>query len=62
MTTTMSTGSTSEWTAAPMRPTARWVPVSTGSGRARMEMVWAVPAVSIPAVTASNAPDASAAA
>ena len=37
-----------EWTAASLRPTARWVPVSTADGRTRMEMVWAVPAVTVP--------------
>ena len=40
----------SEWTAASLRPTARWVPVSTADGRTRMEMVWSVPAVTVPQV------------
>jgi hypothetical protein len=43
-------GAETEWTAAPLRPTARWVPVSTADGRIRMEMVWAVPAVTVPQV------------
>ena len=54
MTTTMSAGVTSEWDAAPMRPTARWVQASTGDGRLRMEMVWGLPAVTVPAVTESG--------
>ena len=37
-----------EWTAAALRPTARWVPISTADGRTRMEMVWAVPTVTVP--------------
>jgi|tagenome__1003787_1003787.scaffolds.fasta_scaffold8573366_1 hypothetical protein len=53
--TTTSTGVTSEWTATPMRPTARWVAATADSGGVRMEMVWAVPAVTVPAVTASGA-------
>jgi len=40
----------SEWTAASLRPTARWVPVSTGDGCTRMEMIWSVSAVEVPAV------------
>ena len=38
----------SEWTSASLRPTARWVPVSTADGRTRMEMVWSVLAVDVP--------------
>jgi hypothetical protein len=38
----------SEWTAASLRPIARWVPVSSADGRTRMEMVWAVPVVDAP--------------
>ena len=38
----------SEWTAASLRPTARWVPVSTADGRTRMEMIWSVPALDEP--------------
>ena len=37
----------SEWTAASLRPTARWVPVGTADGGTRMEMVWSVPAVTV---------------
>ena len=37
----------SEWTAPSLRPTARWVPVSTADGRTRMEMVWSVPEVDV---------------
>ena len=47
---TMIVGAESEWTAAALRPTARWVPVSTSDGRTRMEMVWSVPAVTVPRV------------
>ncbi len=36
----------SEWSAAPLRPVARWVAVTSESGRPRLEMVWAVPEVS----------------
>ena len=38
----------SEWTAPSVRPTARWVPVSTADGHTRMEMLWYVPAVDVP--------------
>ena len=38
----------SEWTAASLRPTARWVPVSTADGRTRREMIWSMPAVDVP--------------
>jgi hypothetical protein len=38
----------SEWTAPPLRPTARWVPVRTADDRTRMEMVWAVPVIEVP--------------
>jgi hypothetical protein len=38
-------GHASEWTAAPMRPTATWVPVTGSDGRTRLEMVWSVPAI-----------------
>ena len=48
MTTTV--GPQVEWTAAALRPTAHWVPVTTPGGRTRMEMVWAVPAVEVPQV------------
>lgn len=41
------TGFGSEWTAAALRPTARWVPVSGPDGRTRLEMVWSVPAVDL---------------
>jgi hypothetical protein len=41
----------SEWTAAPMRPTATWVPVTRPDGRTRMEMVWSVPALDVPDLT-----------
>ncbi len=37
-----------EWSAASLRPTARWVPVSTADGRTRLEMIWSVPAVDEP--------------
>jgi hypothetical protein len=46
MTTTI--GSRSEWTAAPLRPVARWVPVRDADGRAQLEMRWAVPTVEVP--------------
>lgn len=36
-------GGGSEWTAAPLRPTATWVSVRGVDGRARLEMLWAVP-------------------
>ena len=52
--TTMIVRPESEWTAPSLRPTARWVPVSTGDGRTRMEMVWAVPAVDVPYRAASD--------
>jgi hypothetical protein len=45
---TTNAGSETEWTAAPLRPTARWVPVSTADGRTRMEMVWSEPAMTVP--------------
>ena len=46
MTTTV--GSETEWTAASLRPTARWVAVRGADGRTRMEMVWSVPVVTVP--------------
>ena len=63
MSTTTSTGQASEWTAQSLRPTARWVAVPAASGRVRMEMVWAVPAVTVADVNAGPRPsDTSAAA
>jgi hypothetical protein len=44
---TMTIRPESEWTAASLRPTARWVPVSTVDGRTRMEMVWSVPTIDV---------------
>jgi hypothetical protein len=46
MTTTIRPGT--EWTAASLRPTARWVQVSTADGHMRMEMIWSMPAVDEP--------------
>ena len=43
-------GSQSEWTAAVLRPVARWVPVRDAGGRTRLEMSWSVPTVDMPAV------------
>ena len=54
MTTTMSTGQAGEWTAESLRPTARWVAVPAAGGRVRMEMVWAVPAVTVAEMTADR--------
>ncbi len=34
---------TAEWTAAPLRPAARWVAVAQDNGRQRLEMTWRVP-------------------
>jgi hypothetical protein len=48
MTTTI--GSQSEWTAAPLRLVAHWVPVRDADGRTRLEMTWAVPTVDVPQV------------
>ena len=45
---TTSVGPETEWTAAALRPTARWVPVITADGHARMEMIWSLPAVDVP--------------
>jgi hypothetical protein len=42
----------SEWTAESLRPIARWVAVPAASGRVRMEMVWAVPVVTVADATA----------
>ncbi len=50
---TTNTGQASEWTAESLRPTARWVAVPAAGGRVRMEMVWAVPAVTVADVTAA---------
>ena len=49
--TTTTSGGASEWTAGSLRPTARWVAVPAAGGRIRMEMVWAVPAVTVADVT-----------
>jgi hypothetical protein len=46
---TMMIGSLSEWTAAGLRPVARWVPVCD-AGRTRLEMSWSVPTVEVPRV------------
>lgn len=51
MTTTI--GTETEWTAASLRPTARWVPVRTADGRTRMETVWSVPTVDVPQVVSA---------
>ena len=48
---TTSIGSTAEWTAPSLRPTARWVLITQENGAVRPEMVWGVPAVSVPDVT-----------
>ncbi|HEX2809683.1 MAG TPA: hypothetical protein VHN80_26260 [Kineosporiaceae bacterium] len=32
-----------EWTARPLRPVARWVPIIDETGRSRLVMTWAVP-------------------
>jgi hypothetical protein len=48
---TTTTGEASEWTAESLRPTARWVAVPAPGGGVRMEMVWAVPAVTVAEVT-----------
>ena len=45
MTTTI--GSRSEWTAAPLRPVAHWVPVCDADGRTGLEMRWSVPTVEV---------------
>ena len=37
----------SEWTAAGLRPVARWVPTLDGRGRTRLVMRWAVPEVAV---------------
>ncbi len=42
-----------EWTAAALRPTARWMPVGTADGGTRLEMVWTVPSVSVPQVVSA---------
>jgi hypothetical protein len=52
---TTSIGSTAEWTAPSLRPTARWVLIAQQNGAMRPEMVWAVPAVTVPHVTGTNA-------
>jgi hypothetical protein len=49
MTTTL--GSRSEWTAAPLRPVARWVTVRDDDGRTRLEMTWSVPTVEVAGLT-----------
>jgi hypothetical protein len=49
MTTTR--GSGSEWTAAPLRPVARWATVHDDDGRSRLEMTWSVPTVEVSGVT-----------
>ena len=61
MTTVTSSGQTGEWTAAALRPTARWVPVRAADGRTRMESVWAVPALTVDAVTTTSGPASAAA-
>ncbi len=61
MTTMTSNGQTGEWTAAALRPTARWVSVTAVDGRTRMESVWAVPAVTVDAVTTTQGPASAAA-
>ena len=40
---------TGEWTAAALRPVARWVRETGPDGRARLVMVWAVPQPMVPA-------------
>jgi hypothetical protein len=32
-----------EWTAAQLRPIARWISVPDGTGRRRLHMAWSVP-------------------
>ena len=44
---TTSIEATTEWTAAALRPTARWAPVTGTDGRARLQMTWCVPAVEV---------------
>ncbi|HVN12391.1 MAG TPA: hypothetical protein VMT69_09865 [Kineosporiaceae bacterium] len=43
-----------EWTAAPLRVTARWVPVCGPAGRTHMEMVWSIPDVDMSALAAAD--------
>ena len=45
MTTTV--GPQTEWNAASLRPTARWVQVTGADGRSRLEMSWSTPAVEV---------------
>lgn len=58
---TTMTGLQSEWTAAPLRLTARWVPVSDPVRGSHLEMVWSVPDVHVGDLTAATARTASAA-
>lgn len=51
----------SEWTAQPLRPVARWVPVCDADGRTRLQMAWSVPTVEVP-LAASDATGTSTAA
>jgi hypothetical protein len=53
MTTSVDRGS--EWTAAAVRPTATWVPVSGADGRSRLEMVWSVPTPDLLELTSPTA-------
>ena len=50
----MPTTNLSEWTAAPLRPVARWVPVLGPDGRTRLEMRWAAPTVEVPLAAATD--------
>jgi hypothetical protein len=55
----------SEWTAAALRPVARWVRAVDERGRPRLVMHWAVPDVTVtavqPAATADHGADPAAA-
>lgn len=41
-----------EWSARPLRPVARWEPVTDENGRRRLRMSWSVPDVTPCAVVA----------
>ena len=57
---TTMTGLQGEWTAAPLRLTARWVPASDPDGGSHLEMVWSVPDVHVGDLTAAPTHPASA--
>jgi hypothetical protein len=55
-------GSESEWTAAGLRPVARWVPVRDSCGRTRLQMSWSVPTVEVSVLAQGDEADTSTAA